>query len=147
MADDDPTGRHALFLQERNLLQGELAEVSGMSHDTGARAALRSCRRAEYAFLCRRDMLPLSPDLSDDAGADICSVRALSHFTHDQIGERIGIFLEDDGRIKAFAVPACSHDDLDTSRFRDASQGAGITAQAAARGIDESTAAGLAIFR
>src|SRR6266550_1464091 len=114
MADRNAIGPYVFFPEQRDLFHRELAEVCGVRHHACAGPALRTRRRAKYAFLGRRNVLALSPDLTDDAGPDIGTVGATHNVGDDQICKIVGIALMNKRRIYALAVPAGTHDDPDT---------------------------------
>src|SRR5438132_5691555 len=109
MADRDAVGGHVFFPEQRDLFHGELAEVRGVRHYACAGTPLRTGRRAKYAFLGRRNVLALGPDLADDARPDIGTVGAPHKVSDNQIRKIIRIALMNKRRIYTLAIPAGAH--------------------------------------
>src|SRR5579872_923222 len=146
MADRDSVGRDIFFPQQRDLFHRKLAEMRGVRHYACAGPPLRPRRCTKYAFLSRRNVFALCPDLANDAGPDTGTVGAVIDLADNQIRKFICIALINERRIYALAVPSGAHDDPDTCSFRDTAQRSRIAPQSAACGIYQAAAAGLAVF-
>src|SRR5665213_3542930 len=114
MRDHHVLGRDAFFSQQVELLQGQFAPVSRMSDDRAARLAMSTCGGTEDSLGRWCDVATFSADLADESGTDSGVPNAIDDFVNKSSCERNGHFLEDVVWVHHLAVPARTHDDIDS---------------------------------
>src|SRR5690349_19435206 len=87
MTDDNAVYGNLLFPKQRDLLQGEFAEVRGVRDDAHSSPSLRPAGCPEYALLRRCDELAFGSDFANDSRHHFGSIHSCRELVHDDAGK------------------------------------------------------------